>query len=160
MRPDFDALAWTSSLLAGETLTALLVRSGVPIESAQATYLRVKPGAGVLVALDLVHRTDGGALTTMPGCLRVHPARRAAELARKWHAGRAVPTALGEGVRLLDDGCSVLFAFPNDAQVRGLRFVAEPDKLKRLLAELPAIGGADFRVRGRASTSGTCAPTR
>ncbi len=152
MPSDFDAFAWTAALLGGQTLTSLLVGSGVPIESARATYLRVKPGAGVLVALDLVHRIDDGERITTPGYLRVHPPQRAAELAKKWHAGRAVPTPLGDGVRILDDGCSVLFVFPNDAQVRGLRFVAQPDKLKRLLGELPAIGGAGFRVRGRAST--------
>ncbi len=146
-----DEIEQVAALLRGDALRTLLVRSGVAVDDVRATYVRLKPGAGALVAVDLVHRTVDG-VTTTPGYLRLHDHQRAAELARKWHADRTVPTPLGDGVRLLDDGCSVLFVFPNDAEVRGLRFVAEPDKLKRLLAELPAIGGAGFRVRGRAST--------
>ena len=93
----------------------MLAKSGVAVAAARATNVRVKPGAGALAAVDLIHRGAGGAVTVTPGYVRVHAAERAAELARKWHAGRAVPTPLGAGVRLLDDGCTVLFVFPNDA---------------------------------------------
>lgn len=132
-------------LLTPEGPGRLLRASGLPVETVSRNYIRLKPGSGVLLGLTLASRDQAGALVELPGYIRSHDSKRAAQIAAKWHAGRSVPTALGQGVRLLAGGRSVLFLFPNDARVRGMRFVADVDKLKRTLSELPAL--RDLRVR-------------
>jgi aminoglycoside phosphotransferase (APT) family kinase protein len=135
-------------LLDADARLRLLRDSGVPAIATAATYIRLKPGTGALVGLDLRLDTPDGEIT-LAGYIRTHEAARAAELASKWHPGRAVATPVGDGVRLLAGGRSVLFLFPNDARVEGMRFVADVDKLKRVLARIESIRGDGWRVRGR-----------
>ena len=126
-------------LLSPEGPGRLLRASGLPVETVSRNYLRLKPKSGVLLGLTLAIRDQAGALVELPAYIRSHDTKRAAQIAAKWHGGRSVPTPLGQGVRLLAGGQSVLFLFPNDARVRGMRFVADADKLKRILS--PPGGG-------------------
>ena len=122
-----------AALLDAEERLRLLVDSGVPVVRAEATYIRLKPGSGALVGLELRLSTPAGEIS-LPGYVRTHAPARAAELARKWHSGRAVSTPVGDGVRLLQGGQSVLFLFPNDARIPGLRFIAEAPAVAREIA--------------------------
>ncbi len=137
-------------LLQPDSLQQLLADSGVAVDRAACNYIRLKPGESALVGIDM-EATVAGESQSLRGYVRTHEGGRATELASKWHADRTVPTPLGQGVRLLKGDQSVLFVFPNDARLRGLQLMAEPDKLKRVLLELDCIGGAGWRVRGSQS---------
>jgi hypothetical protein len=139
-------------LLSPEGAADLLRRSRVDVERAEPEYVRLKPGIGALVAYRLSGRGPGGEHVELPGYVRGLSPPRAAALARKWSRMRPTETPLGPGVRLLEDGRSVLFLFPNDARLRGLRFVADIDKLKRILGELPELRARGLRARGRRSS--------
>lgn len=154
--PSTDSHRWRAigdldRLLQPEALLADLRSAGLDASSAKANYIRLKPGSGALLGLELDLRLENGDTVTLPAYLRTHDADRTAQLVRKWHPGRAVPTPFGDGVRLLPGGRSALFLFPNDAAVRGMRFVAQLDKLKRALGTLPAVSRGRLRVRGRRS---------
>lgn len=133
-------------LLKPEGALELLRASGIDAEGVSSDYIRLKPGAGLLLGLRIQYRNDSGELSELQGYIRSHAPDRAASILAKW-GKRAVSTALGDGVRLLSGGRSLLFLFPNDARVRGMRFLADRDKLKRMLSELPAF--AHWRVRAR-----------
>lgn len=136
-------VAWLDPATARERLVA----AGIPVRDARRTYVRLKPDLDAIVQFDL---DVEGASEPTPAYVLVLPAARAAEVAAKMSSIAAPSPTLGPGARLLDSGDAVLFLFPNDRQLRGLRFVAEPDKLKRLLGSLPAFAG--LRVRASHST--------
>ena len=71
-----------AALLDAEERLRLLVNSGVPVVRAEATYIRLKPGSGALVGLELRLSTPDGEIS-LPGYVRTHAPARAAELARK-----------------------------------------------------------------------------
>lgn len=148
---EWETIGDLELLLRRESLRQLLEDSGVPVEKVACDYIRFKPGIGALLGLRLDLKTAPGEVISLPGYIRTHPAGRASQLIRKWHVGRTVPTDVGDGVRLLAGGKSVLFLYPNDARIRGLRFVADKDKLKRLLGELDCFGGDEWRIRARKS---------
>lgn len=124
-----------------------LVAAGIPVRQARRTYVRLKPDLDAILQFDL--DVDGSA-EPIAAYVLVLPVARAAEVATKMNSIATPSPALGPGARLLASGDAVLFLFPNDRQLRGLRFVAEPDKLKRLLGTLPAFAG--LRVRASHST--------
>ncbi len=138
-------------LLSPEGATELLRRSGVPVERADPDYVRLKPGAGILVGYRLRGRGPGGDAIELPGYVRALDPARAAAMADKWATMRPAPTPLGPGFRVLADGRSVLFLFPTDARLRMLRTVTDQDKLKRFLGELPGFAERGRRVSGRRS---------
>lgn len=136
-------VAWLDPVEARERLVA----AGLPVRAARRTYVRLKPDLDAILQFDL---DVEGASEPIPAYVLVLPAARAAEVASKMSSIAAPSPTLGPGSRLLASGDAVLFLFPNDRQLRGLRFVAEPDKLKRLLGTLPAFTG--LRVRASHST--------
>jgi Phosphotransferase enzyme family len=138
-------------LLSAEAATDLLRRSGLEVQWVEPLYVRLKPPTGVLVGYRAGGRDDAGKPLELTGYVRNLSGARARTLAAKWNRMRPTETPLGPGVRLLDDGHSVLFLFPNDARLRGLRFVADMQKLKRILGELRELSTGGFRVRGRRS---------
>jgi streptomycin 6-kinase len=149
---DRPPVPWAlARLLAPEGAVDLLRSSGIDVEQARPEYVRVKPGTGVLVGYRLAGRTADGPVE-LRGYVRGLDPTRARTLAAKWSRMRSVDTPFGPGVRLLADGRTVLFLFPNDARLRRLRFVTEPRKLKRILTDLPELRARGLRVRGRRST--------
>ncbi|MBI5849497.1 MAG: hypothetical protein HZB39_00435 [Planctomycetes bacterium] len=136
-------------LLQPDELARLLRDAGLDVVAASPEYLRAKPDTGALLGLSLVLRDPNGRPTEWPAYLRTHDEPRARQLAAKWHAERAVGTPFGPGVRLLPTGRSVLFLFPNDAALRGIRFVNDRQKLKRALDQLDALVGDGERVSGK-----------
>lgn len=124
-------------LLEPASLAALLREGGVPATGAAPDHLRLKFGVNALVGVR-IETADGH----LPGYVRTYADAAQAQLvAEKWRCIRVDETALGPGVRLLPGGASVLYLFPNDAQVRRLRFLyGRPRRLARLLGELTAPG--------------------
>lgn len=139
------------ALLDPAQAAALMSAAGLRVHHVRPDYIRLKPGAGALVGFQLAGTDAAGRSCTLPGYARTHPGDRAAEIARKWRSLRPTDTPLGSGITLLPGGRSVLFLFPNDARLRGLRFVAGMEKLKRELTPLAVLGGRGLRVRGRRS---------
>jgi aminoglycoside phosphotransferase (APT) family kinase protein len=149
--PSWRQIGDLHALLDPDALALTLRAADLPVEESVANYIRLKPGTGALVGLDLRLRDADGAVREFPAYIRTHGGDRTAQLLRKWHADRAIPTEFGAGVRALPGGQSALFLFPNDTAVRGMRFVADVDKLKRSVGALPAVSEGRFRVRGRKS---------
>ena len=140
-----------ASLVDEDLLLELLNDSGLTAHRATPHYIRLKPEVGALVAVEIEALTSSGEQGSYKGYVRTHPGSRAAALAHKWTMKRTASSRLGEGVRLLATQQSVLFLFPNDASLRGLRQTTDVDKLKRTLSELRELRSGGYRVRGRHS---------
>jgi len=135
------------SLMQEEGVGELLARSGFEVDSARPTYVRVKPGELALVGVEAMVSTRAGEAIRLEGYLRTYADPvRAESLAHKWSTKLPAPTALGTGVRLLADGRTVMFCFPNDAKLPSIRRLLRTDKLKRILGDLVGLEGP---VRGR-----------
>ncbi len=140
-----------SSLLDEDLLLELLSDSGISAHCVSPRYIRLKPNVGALVAIELEADSREGERVTHQGYVRTHPGSRAAALAQKWAAKRAAPSPLGDGVRLLATKQSVLFLFPNDANLRDLGQITDFSRLKRALRALPELRLDGYRVRERRS---------
>ncbi|MBA3728522.1 MAG: aminoglycoside phosphotransferase family protein, partial [Actinobacteria bacterium] len=140
-----------SALLSVASAGALLRASGLPVTGVEVTYVRLKPGQSALVGYLVEGTGPNGEPVSVPGYVRVSTPARARELVSKWRRMRPTPSPLGEGVRLLDDDRSVLFLFPNDAALPGLRFASSMQKLKRILSQLEAVAPPGQNVRARGS---------
>lgn len=150
-RSALEAPTGAEPLLSAEGATELLRRSGVPVHRADPDYVRMKPGAGMLVSYRIRGRSPDGETVELPGYVRVLDPGRAAAVTRKWRTMRPAATPLGPGFRALADGRTLLFLFPTDARLRDLRAVTQRSKLKRILGELPGVADHGRRVRGRRS---------
>ncbi|MBW3642677.1 MAG: phosphotransferase [Actinobacteria bacterium] len=138
-------------LISAAPARSVLVEAGLEVAAAAPDYLRLKPETGALVGMTIDGRGAQGEHVRLPAYVRTTSEERAAALAAKW---RRVDeqTPLGPAVRLLPGGRSVLFLFPADARLRGLRSVVRMSKLKRALAELEELGATGFVVSGRRSS--------
>lgn len=150
--PAIHRLGDLDRLLSEEAALTLLREAGLPLDDVRTDYLRLKPGIGALVGFQLEWTDRRGEINTIPGYVRTFAGGQAREIAGKWLRLRPTQTPLGQGVRLLPGGRSVLFLFPNDARLRGLGWMARMDKLKRILGGLEEFGARGLRVRGRRST--------
>ena len=140
-------LGWMEDLLSPGASAELLAGAGLRGVAARPEYIRLKGRDGALVGYRITGIGHDGSPVSRPGDRRSVPRGRAREVAEKWDRLRPVPTPLGPGVRPVPAASAVLFLFPNDARLRGLRFVTATDKLKRMLGRLPALR-PDDRVRG------------
>lgn len=133
------------------TFTESLVEAlGGRVVSARETYRRSKPDASTLVGLAFMDDAGDEHL----GYLKTWVAEeRADAAAAKWCGRRADATPLGAGVRRWQAN-GLLFLFPNDAVLRGLEKVVDADKLKRMLALLPAFAERGLRIKARGSSFG------
>jgi len=139
-------------LLDPSALLFLLLQGGIRLTRVDVDYLRLKPGEVALVGIRAEGSDRDGGPTACRGYVRTyHDARRAEAAAAKWERMRPHPSPLGPGVTLLPGGRSVLFLFPNDLRLRGLRFIADMEKLKRTLADVRDLAAGGWRVRGRKS---------
>ncbi len=140
-----------SMLLDPVRAVELLRESGIAATSVNHDYLRLKAGESALLGCTIRGADESGGPFTIAGYFRTFADDRAVTLAAKWESMKPSATVVGPGVRLLATRRSVLFLFPNDAQLRGLRFIEDPDKLKRILGGLAGVGDAGWRVQGRKS---------
>jgi len=121
-----EALA---ELIEPELLAKRMIGHGLEIDSARPTYVRYKPDAGAVIAVELV----SGAAVHL-GYLRysVDPSRVRRVVAKAMRM-RPTTTPLGDGVRWLDENAA-LFLFPNDYRVRRLRWVTSGRKIRHIVA--------------------------
>ncbi|MFQ5844807.1 MAG: hypothetical protein ACE5JG_07450, partial [Planctomycetota bacterium] len=150
------APAWAQTgevepLLDRSRALALFRSAGLAVDSADVVYLRLKPGESAMVGFLFGGRDEQGCPFVLPGYVRTFADGRAGAVVRKWERKRVHPTALGDGVRALPGGRSVLCLFPNDGRLGALPQVAPMGKLKRILRALPGITGDGARILARES---------
>ncbi len=122
---------------------AALRRLGLPVVRSERRYVRLRPGETTVVAFT-VFADDGrsaDAYVRLPEGPEAASSTR--ETAEKWSRlmPAAAPPPFGDGVRVLDGDAGVLFFFPNDAVLRGLKDVVDLDRLKRVVGDLPPFKG-------------------
>lgn len=107
-----------------------LLRTGLSVDGASPTYVRYKPGAGAVVAMELTH----GDARHLAYVRRTSDPNRAHQIVAKAHTMKPRATALGAPVRQLDER-TVLFLFPTDAKLRHLRWVASGQRIRHLVMD-------------------------
>ena len=142
---DFGLPADFDRLLDAATAATAYRDAGVAVDRADPTYIRLKPGTGALVGYAVQGRAEDGSLVSLPGYARTFVDRSRTEtIAAKWTGSRPVRTPFGPGFGILEGGHTVLFVFPNDGGLRGLR------KLDRVLARardlLPGDAGHTYEI--------------
>ncbi|HEX2088314.1 MAG TPA: phosphotransferase [Actinomycetota bacterium] len=133
-------------LLAPEDAARAFTRAGVRADEAQPTYVRLKPGKGAIVGYALRGLERDGKPVSLPAYARTFTDDHIQVVARKWSGSRPVATPLGPGFVLLEGGRTLLFVFPNDTQLRGLR------KLDRVVSELEDLLTEEFPVDAGTTT--------
>ena len=129
-------------LLSSEAATAHLSAAGVEVAKAEPTYIRHKPGETTIVAFRFTLPDASHTWGYAHWCM---DPRRADEIYSKATTLRPRPSAMGAGLSRLDPH-TVLYAFPNDARLRQLRWYTNPRKLKR---SLQAVVGPEQRLSKR-----------
>jgi len=121
------------------------------LESCEPEYVRYKPGVSCVVGyrLGLSEKGSGSEIIQ-----RVHgrfvPSGDGEEEYRKARKTHTAAPHWGPSVAYLRDIEMVVSFFPNDRVLRGLRFVLEPDKLKRIAQRrLASLVTEPWWVRGR-----------
>lgn len=132
--------------LADPTLTTARLRSaGYRVSHAQPAYIRHKLGQTTIIAYRL-ELCDG--TNTWSYAHWCQDPGRADEIHHKALTLRPHPSRAGPGLSRIDNH-TIFYAFPNDAQLRRLRWYTEPRKLKRSLEALTGTGG---RISGSHTT--------
>ncbi len=145
---DFDlarrdtALPALATLLDPEAFTEALRRMIPLTGTTRPLYVRYKPGTNILVAFE-VEGTDGPVIVHAKGH---HPADRVKF--DKAAMRSAVPGPLGPGRFVLEAEGIVVSVFPNDAKLKSLERLGDPERRGRLLARLfpgrPDLWGAEL----------------
>lgn len=135
------ALPGLATLLDPETFLARL-RSAFPdadIAHVRPTYIRYKPATNCLV----LYQADIGGRT-----VQVHAKTFSADAPFKLEKARfkrRAPGVLGAGCAVLEDIGVVVYAFPNDPDLKALRELGDPSSrehlLRRLLKDQPELWG-------------------
>ncbi len=136
------------TLLDASAFTELLQQShpDAKIEEACPYYVRYKPGTSCLVG----YHVRAGELRTEVYARCHHPDSR--DKATKGERLTSIPSALGPGIVVRPDLNLVIYAFPNDHEIRGLRRMFERGlnrvRVKRLLPDHRALwNGTLTRIR-------------
>jgi aminoglycoside phosphotransferase (APT) family kinase protein len=135
--PGLRELDW---LLTPEEAARAFTRAGIRADQAEPTYVRLKPGRGAIVGYVLRGSGHDGEPVTLPAYARTFTDDHVQIVVDKWGGSRPVATPLGPGFVLLEGGQTVLFVFPNDSQLRGLR------KLDRVGSEFEELLSEEFTV--------------
>lgn len=118
-----------AELIEPDPLASRLRQHGLDIDEARLTYIRYKPDAGAVIALELVSNS-----VVHRGYLRfcVDPSR-ADRIVAKAMTMHPTSTPLGDGVRSLGEDAA-LFLFPNDYKIRRLRWVTSGRKFRHIVS--------------------------
>ncbi|HEX2069537.1 MAG TPA: aminoglycoside phosphotransferase family protein, partial [Actinomycetota bacterium] len=127
-------------LLTPEDAAPAFTRAGIRADRVEPTYVRLKPGRGAIVGYVLRGSDQDGEPVTLPAYARTFTDDHVRIVVDKWGGSRPVATPLGPGFVPLEGGQTVLFVFPNDSQLRGLR------KLDRIVSELEELLSDEFSV--------------
>lgn len=130
---DRFAAAATKLLPAGESLV------GCRLE-----YLRYKPGTNAVAAYSLVRAGHERPLLVHGKC---HTSEDYETARNKAAEGRLIDTSPVLPMLACDDSQLILFTFPNDQMLSGLRFAASAKRLQRTLyTREPALKAEDWRI--------------
>lgn len=137
-----------------DTLEGQDTRTHAALETCVPDYLRYKPGVSCLIGYSLYFSGNGSiSRSTQRVYGRLFHAREgrgAYEKARRTHT--ASP-AFGPPVAYLDEINMMVSFYPNDRCLRGLRFLLDPDKLKRIAQQnLSRLVREPWWIRGRRTT--------
>lgn len=133
------------ALVEAHAATDLARAAGFDVVSLRPTYLRLKPGESAIVGYEA--HTWGQASPVQFHTRTFASKDRAATLAAKWAAKPVDDSFLSPGVAASPSGSSVLFAFPNDNDLHGLRHVASARGWRRLLPNLPRVSAMGLSHR-------------
>lgn len=148
---------WRSSgdleqLLDADAARLLCAEGGIEVVSLTPNYLRLKTAESAVVGYSATmrRRTDSPDVTpagdhiSEPLHVRTFSdAQRAASIVDKWQGRKRV----GDGIALV--GSSVVFTFPNDSELRGLRHAVAPHGWKRLMRESTTMAGEPMPFHSR-----------
>lgn len=118
---------------------------------AEITYLRYKPGTNCLVAYEITYRGSSG--NGSEKCLlyaKLYTSRDFANALEKANHTQWIELPGRPPMLPLSDEQAIIYFYPNDCLIDGLRILAEPKKLQRLLYEHdPRFPAADWRISDR-----------
>lgn len=122
---------------------------GSRVSGFSRTYQRRKPGQSVVVGFRARHSCNAGVDSDLPldGYVWAPADRVTDSVLEKQLNLHPVSVCGAPGVSSVANGSALLFLFPNDRLLRGLRNVCDVDKLKRTLASLPVVAEEGWRVR-------------
>lgn len=147
-RPRWRELGDLDRLLDAEAAAALMCEAGLRVESLRPDYLRLKVRESAIVGFAAEGRDDAGAPVALPVYARTFPTpERAAAVHGKMQEKRVLESAFGPGVGVTASGRTVVFAFPNDAELGGLHRMAQLSSCLQELRELPFATGRRPRRR-------------
>ena len=135
--------AWTTP----EEAASRLRTAGWIVHHVSIGTLRQKSSIDAVLSMEV---TPAEGAHPIPVMIRISPDPELDLIEQKWATLRPVPSVLGPGI--IRAGAALALSWPNDIGLRSLRHIANVDRFKRLLAELPAITEGRFRVRGSKST--------
>lgn len=142
---DWRQLGDLPRLLDGSQAAPLMRELGLPVLAVRPNYLRLKPRESALIGfeVDLPESTELG--SAVPVYARTFvDADRAATVAEKMRSKRIIDSDLGPGVMSTPDGRTVLYVFPNDAELSGVHRVVQLSKCLRMVADVRGFSSHHF----------------
>lgn len=149
---DWRSLGDLERLLDADSARQLCAEAGIDVVALVPDYLRLKAAESAVIGYAATVRRPAGSpdsgtdIDTAVEPLHVRTfadPRRAAAIVDKWEGRRHV----GDGVARV--GSSVVFAFPNDGELRGLRHAVAPHGWKRLMRESRTPDGSPMPYRSK-----------
>ena len=130
------------------TVEEQLFRSGCAVVTCQPRYVRYKPDTNCIVAYDIEWSGEGAEDTADMMCyVKCHTPADFTQAAEKAKSRQWIEDPGYGPLALLNDECAIVYAFPNDAELDGLRLVSDPKKLQRVLYDHHALlPNEDWRI--------------
>lgn len=117
-----------------QRLNSCLPRESTQFESCRVTNLRQKTPTSCTICYELARNSDGGAPSEF-AYVRAFSSEEFQDANRRAQQSRWVMTTERLSVTPLDDLCAIIYWFPNDERLDGLRRIVTPKKLQRLFYE-------------------------
>ena len=135
--PSDDVLSGLGLLLDADAVSARLRQAGHDLVGGELTYLKYKPRTSCVAGYEFGRAGSGRRAVYYGKCFRPSQFSLASDKVRR-HRWTAPPS--GPPVVVWPEARTLLYVFPNDAQLDGLRILARPRSLRRLVkAHLPAV---------------------
>lgn len=137
----------------GTAVAAGLLGKAARVDTCRPVYVRYKPGTNCIAAYEAAGVDGAGAPLVMRLYGKALTAADYAQAVDKLASKRWIQPAVGLPLATLDDQRVVLFAFPNDGVLDGLRLLSHPKKIQRALYDHAAPGDEDqWRISDRRLT--------
>jgi aminoglycoside phosphotransferase (APT) family kinase protein len=134
----------------GTAVEAGLLASTARVLACRPVYVRYKPGTNCIAAYEAEGVDKAGAPFTMRLYGKALTVADYGQTVEKLAAKRWIRPPVGLPLATLDDERIVLFAFPNDGVLDGLRLLSHPKKIQRALYDHASVGDEDqWRISDR-----------